>query len=52
MKEGRRWRKTLEQKGSNATDGGLKNEGHRGSVRPFMPGELGDIRPSFVKYSG
>jgi len=52
MKEGRRSLKALEQKGSNATDGGLKNEGHRGSVRPFMPGELGEIRPSFVKYSG
>jgi len=52
MEEGRRSPKTLEQKGANATDGGLKNEGHRGSVRPFMPGGLGESRPSFVKYSG
>ncbi len=52
MKEGRRSSKALEQKRSNVTDGGLKNEGHRGSMRPFLPGEVGEIRPSFVKYSG
>jgi len=52
MKEARRSPKALEQKRSNAIDGGLKNEGHRGSMRPFLPGGLGEIRPSFVKYSG
>jgi hypothetical protein len=42
----------FEQKGPNATEGGLKNDGHRGSVRPFLPGGLDKITPRFMKCPG
>jgi hypothetical protein len=52
MVKGRRSPNALEQKGPKTTEGGLKNEGHRGRMRTFVPGVLSEIQPPFVKYPG
>ncbi len=43
MNTGERSYKAVEQKGQKATEGGL--EGHRGSMRHFLPGDLCEIGP-------